>query len=51
MQNKEIEEEYHLLPQIDAKKKDPVSRDYTKAMGGTYNFRSAITIHNNVLIM
>ena len=29
MQNKEIEEEYHLLPQIDAKKKDPVSREYT----------------------
>ena len=31
MQNKEIEEEYeyHILPQIDAKKKDPVSREYT----------------------
>ena len=29
MQNKVIEEEYHLLPQIDAKKKDPVSREYT----------------------
>ena len=28
MQNKEIEEEYHLLPQIGAKKKDPVSREY-----------------------
>ena len=28
MQNKEIEEEYHLLPQIDAKKKDPVLREY-----------------------
>ena len=29
MQNKEIEEEYHILPdQIDAKKKDPVSREY-----------------------
>ena len=24
--NKEIEEEYHLLPQINAKKKDPVPR-------------------------
>ena len=29
MQNKEIEEEYHLLPQTDAKEKDPVSREYT----------------------
>ena len=29
MQGKEIEEEYHLLLQIDAKKKDPVSREYT----------------------
>ena len=29
MQNKEIEEEYHILSQIDAKKKDPVSREYT----------------------
>ena len=29
MQNKEIEEEYHILPQVDAKKKDPVSREYT----------------------
>ena len=29
MQNKEIKEEYHILPQIDAKKKDPVSREYT----------------------
>ena len=29
MQNKEIEEEYRLLPQIDAKKTDPVSREYT----------------------
>ena len=48
MQNKEVEEEYHLLPQIDAKKKDPVSRE---AMGRTYNFRSAITIHNNILII
>ena len=28
-----------------------VSREYTKAMGGTYNFRSAITIHDNVLII
>ena len=28
MQNKEIEEEYHILSQIDAKK-DPVSREYT----------------------
>ena len=26
MQNKEIEEEYHLLPQIDAKKKDAKER-------------------------
>ena len=26
---REIEKEYHLLPQIDAKKKDPVSREYT----------------------
>ena len=51
MQTKEIEEEYHLLPQSDDKKKDPVSKEYTQAMGGTYNFRSAITIHNNVLII
>ena len=29
MQNKEVEEEYHLLPQIDAKKKDPVWKEYT----------------------
>ena len=29
MQNKEIEKEYNLLPQIDAKKKDRVSREYT----------------------
>ena len=29
MQNKEIEEDYHLVPQIDAKKKDPVSKEYT----------------------
>ena len=29
MQNKEIEKEYHLLPQTDATKKDPVSREYT----------------------
>ena len=35
MENKEIEEEYHLLPQIDAKKKDPVSREYTLTMDGT----------------
>ena len=42
MQNKEIEEEYHLLPQIGAKKKDPVSREYAWAMGGTYQ-----KCHNN----
>ena len=29
MQNTEIEEDYHLLAQIDAKKKDPVSREYS----------------------
>ena len=29
MQNKEIEEDYHLVPQIDVKKKDPVSKEYT----------------------
>ena len=29
MQNKEIEEEYYILSQIDAKKKDPVLREYT----------------------
>ena len=29
MQNKEIKKDYHLLPQIDAKKKDPVSKEYT----------------------
>ena len=29
MQNKEIKEEYYLLRQADAKKKDPVSREYT----------------------
>ena len=29
MQNKEIEEDYHLVPEIDAKKKDPVSKEYT----------------------
>ena len=28
MQKKEIEEEYHLLPQIDPKKKEPVLREY-----------------------
>ena len=28
MQNKEIVEKYNLLPQIDAKKKDPVSKEY-----------------------
>ena len=47
MQNKKIEEEYHVLPHIDAKKKVPVSREYTEAMEGTCNLRSAITIHNN----
>ena len=30
MQNKEIEEDYHLVPQIDAKKKDPVSKNILK---------------------
>ena len=29
MQNKEIEEEYHVLPSINATKKYPVSREYT----------------------
>ena len=29
MQNKEIEKDYHLVPEIDAKKKDPVSKEYT----------------------
>ena len=34
MQKKEIEEEYHLLPQIDAKKKD--TREYTWAIKRIY---------------
>ena len=44
MQNKEIKEEYHLLSQTDAKKKDPVSREYTWAMGWNIQLQKR---HNN----
>ena len=42
MQNKEIVEKYHLLPQIDAKKKDSVSRDLS--YGWNIQFQKR---HNN----